>query len=519
MEESMKSCRGSRNFFFFTTLFLFLIACLASEPVEAGTKFGEMTTAECLENNSCQEKILNRVETRMGSLDYEAGFPTQATVDRIYDEMDYQRAVLAHQISDNLVSYYSMHTGPRESIKGSKMGDLIVWEKFLDTNGLVLTGNDTTTYGMVYLDLGKNGPMVVDVPKSPFLGSILDLWQVPLSGIDGNGGTFVVATEDYEGEINVPKGAKLLRSRTSIAVFFARGLVIEGDMKAAVSAITDSKVYPLSQHKSPPKLKIWNVSGVAMDTLSPMNPMEYWQRVATVMDFLNPEIDQDASLLISLLKPLGIEPGKPFNPNARQKQILADAAHFGWLMAQTISYAPRFEGITYWPGTQWEWVLELNPSLREAFWRDLEARTNYYFQATMAQPAMKTKAIGRGSQYVRSARDANGGWLDGSNVYRLNVPVNAPAELFWSITLYDFETRSQLQNKTNKAALSSYDNLTYNKDGSVDLYFSPQAPKGYENNWVQTIPGRGWWVWFRFYSPTEAFFDKSYQLPDFEKVS
>ncbi len=219
---------------------------------------------------------------------------------------------------------------------------------------------------MAYLDLGKNGPMVVEVSASPFLGSILDLWQVPLSGIDSNGGTFVIATEDYEGEIKVPKGAKLLRSRTSVAVFFARGLVIDGDMTSAVSAVTDSRIYPLSKHKSPSKQKVWKASGVTLETLSPMNPMEYWQRLAKVMNFLNPEIDQDASLL----KPLGIEPGKPFKPNARQKQILADAAHFGW-------------------------VMELDPSLQEAFWRNLEERTNYYFQATMAQPAMKTKAVGR----------------------------------------------------------------------------------------------------------------------------
>jgi hypothetical protein len=370
---------------------------------------------------------------------------------------------------------------------------------------------------MAYLDLAKNGPMVVEVEKSPFLGSILDLWQVPLSGIDSNGGTFVVATEDYSDEIKLPQGAKLLRSRTSIAVFFARGLVIEGDMEAAIGAVANSKIYPLSAISNPPKTKVWEVSGVAMDTLSPMNPTAYWKRVNTVLNFVNPEIDQDSSLLISLLKPLGIEPGKPYSPNQRQQNILADAAHTGWLMAQAISYKPRFEGITYYPGTQWEWVLELDPSLQEAFWRDLEARTNYYFQATMAQPAMKTKAIGRGSQYVRSARDARGAWLDGSNTYKLNVPANAPTELFWSITLYDFETRSQVQNSTNKAALSSYDKLKYKDDGSVDLYFGPKAPKGYENNWVETVSGRGWWVWFRFYSPTEGFFDKSWQLTDFKK--
>ncbi len=481
-------------------------------------EYDNATTAECLAEQICQETVLNRIETRMGTLEYQAGFPTEATVERLYDEMDYQRAVLAHQLSDNLVSFYSMHVGPQTAIDGAQMGDLVVWENFLDPKGIVLTGNDTTVYGMAYLDLNANGPMVVEVPPSPFLGSLLDLWQVPLSGIDSNGGKFVVATEDYEGEIALPEGATILRSRTSLAVFFARGLVIDGDMEAAVKAVTDSKIYPLSQADAPPETTVEYATGVAMDTISPMDPMVYWARVAEVLNFVNPQLDQDASLLISLLKPLGIEPGKPFNPDERQKMILSDAAHFGWVMAQAISYAPRFEGIVYYPGTRWEWVLELDPSLREAFWRDLEARTNYYFQATMAQPAMKDKAVGRGSQYVRSARDASGAWLDGGNLYRLTVPKDAPVELFWSVTLYDVETRSQVQTASNKAAISSYDDLKYNKDGSVDLYFGPAAPVGYENNWVETIPGRGWWVWFRFYSPTEAFFDKSWQLTDFEKV-
>jgi hypothetical protein len=177
--------------------------------------------------------------------------------------MDYQRAVLAHQLSDNLVSFYSMHTGPQESIKGAEMGDLVVWEKFLDPKGLVLTGNDTTVYGMAYLDLKNNGPMVVEVPPSPFLGSLLDLWQVPITGIDSKGGKFVVAAEDYKGEIQVPEGAKLLRSKTKLAVFFARGLVIDNDMDAAVKAVTNSKIYPLSQAASPPETKVHLATGVA----------------------------------------------------------------------------------------------------------------------------------------------------------------------------------------------------------------------------------------------------------------
>lgn len=476
--------------------------------------------------NSAQETTT--IQTRVGPLQYELpfevagtklGYPTEATVNKLYDEMDFQRAVLAHQIADNLVSYYSMHVGPQSSIKGLRMGDFVVWEKFLDTKGIVLTGNDTTVYGMVFMDLAKNGPMVVEVPPSPFLGSILDLWQVPLAGIDSNGAKFVVAAEDYEQDVTLPKGAKLLRSRTSLAVFFARGLVVDNDVKGAANTVKNCKVYPLSEIDSPPRMRIQLASGVAMDTISPMAPMAYWERVAKVLNYVNPEIDHDASLLISLLKPLGIEPGKPFEPDARQKKLLEEAAHFGWLMAQTISYAPRFDDITYYPNTQWEWVLELDPSLRESFWRDLEARTNYYFQASMAQPAMKEKNVGQGSQYIRSVRDSNGKWLDGGKQYRLTVPANPPAKLFWSITLHDYATRSQIQNATNNAALSSYDKLKYNEDGSVYLYFGPKAaPEGFENNWIQTVPKRGWWVWFRFYGPLEEFFDKSWQLPDFEMI-
>ncbi len=460
------------------------------------------------------------IETRIGSLTYQSGFPTASTSEKLYNEMDFQRAVLAHQHSDNLVSYYSMNFGFLASSEGSKEGDLFVWENFADPKAIVLTGNDTTIYGMSFLNLKENGPMVVEVPPSPFLGGLFDLWMVPIAAIDAKGGTFVIASEDYEGEIKVPEGATLIRSQTNMAAFFARGLVINNDMDAAVKAVTDCKVFPLSQIASPPETKVVLVTGVPMDTISPMEPKAYWTRVAKVLDFVNPEMDEDASLLISLLKPLGIEPGKPFSPDARQTKILHDAAHFGWLMAQNISLAPRFDDIIYYPGTQWEWVLQLDPTLRDQFMRDMEARTNYYFQATMALPAMKNKAIGKGSQYIRSARNSSGEWLDGGNQYRLNVPANAPVELFWSITLYDYETRSQIQTDTNNPSLSSYDDLKKNDDGSVDLYFGPSAvPEGYENNWVKTIPGRGWWVWFRFYSPTEAFFDKSWQLPDFEKLN
>ena len=262
------------------------------------------TTAECIADDACNETVLNRIQTRMGTLDYQAGFPSADTVERIYNEMDYQRAVLAHQISDNLVSFYSMHVGPQEAIEGASLGDLVVWENFLDPKGKVLTGNDTTVYGMAYLDLENNGPMVVEVPPSPFLGSVLDLWQVPLAGIDANGAKFVVVAQDYNGKIDIPNGFTELRSRTSLAVFFARGLVVKGDVKGAANTVFNSKIYPLSQIDSPPETRIQLATGVVMDTISPMDPMTYWGRVTKVLEYVKPNLDQDASLMISLLNNL-----------------------------------------------------------------------------------------------------------------------------------------------------------------------------------------------------------------------
>jgi len=88
----------------------------------------------------------------------------------------------------------------------------------------------------------------------------------------------------------------------------------------------------------------------------------------------------------------------------------------------------------------------------------------------------------------------------------------------WSITVYDYETRSMIQTDTNRAEIGSDDDIVANPDGSVDLYLGPAAPKGKEKNWIKTIPGRGWWVWFRIYGPTEPFFDKTWVFPDFEKM-
>jgi len=132
---------------------------------------------------------------------------------------------------------------------------------------------------------------------------------------------------------------------------------------------------------------------------------------------------------------------------------------------------------------------------------------------------MTLKLVGKGSQYAWGALDENGDYLDGSKSYRLNIPADPPAENFLSIVLYDPQTRSQLQTSQPFPSYNSEkgkDTVTYNEDGSVDLYFGPEAPEGLENNWIETVPGKGFFAILRLYSPTEPWFEKTWRPGDIE---
>jgi hypothetical protein len=472
------------------------------------------TTVSAVETASASELPVRR--TRIGELRYEAGFPTAETVKKLYDELDFQRAVLAYQYVDPLVAMNELNLGLQQV--GGSEGDWYLLEHFLDRHGIALTGNNTTIYAMGFLDLRKNGPMVVEVAPGSY-GAFFDLWQQTIAGVGpigedkGRGGKFVILPTDFKDTL--PEGYYSVTSRTSLAAYFARGIVRNGDIAGAAKSLETTRIYPLSKRNDPPKTTVVLSSGKDWNSIAP-DGFEYWKRVAQVANYVGES--EDGAFLLSLLKPLGIEPDKPFEPDARMRQILGEASDVAWAINQAISMAPRLKDVVYYPGTQWEFVLMLNPGLRDRYWSDLEPRINYYFQATMASPAMKEKHVGEGSQYLRSARDSKGDWLNGSNQYRLRVPAKMPVTEFWSVTVYDFETRSMVQTDTNVAAKSIYDKLATNTDGSIDLYFGPTAPTGKESNWIKTLPGRGWWVWFRFYGPTEPFFDKSWRLPDFEKI-
>jgi hypothetical protein len=150
----------------------------------------------------------------------------------------------------------------------------------------------------------------------------------------------------------------------------------------------------------------------------------------------------------------------------------------------------------------------------------LDERAAWFYEAVVVLKGMLTQTAGVGQRYIAAYKDCEGNWLSGGNTYRLHVPANPPAKQFWSVTTYDKDTRQVVVTEQGRPDLSSRkEDLVKNNDGSEDVYFGPKAPKGKEANWVQTVPGKEWVTYFRFYAPTESFFDKSWSLPDFEKIN
>ncbi len=463
----------------------------------------------------------DNVETRIGALKFERGYPTDETKRKVFDEIDYQRAVQSYLWAYPVVSFESIRLAAAKHL-GADFHDVLIADKFADPGGLWLTANDSTIYALTNVDLGKSGPVVVDIPPGLIVGLIDDFWQrsiadVGLPGPDGDkGGKFLLVPPGYTGEVP-ESGYHVVRVPLHNYNVMVRG-ILKGGMDNApetVQTVKKLQVYSWSERNSPKATKFISISGVAIDTLPPQG-MEFWSRLSA---FINNNPVQERDLFyMGMLKPLGIEKGKPFQPDARQSAILEEAARIGDAMGRVMLFdgPERFSKPDPFPGTKWHWVFQVNPIQQTDTCGQVDERLHYTYGAIYTSPALGIMKAGPGGNYVQTFKDKDGMRFDGGKNYRLHVPANVPAVAFWSLTVYDAATRSMLQSPSGDAAHSSYDDLKPNADGSIDLYFGPSAPAGMENNWVQTVACKGWYPMFRLYTPKEGLFDGTWTLPDVE---
>jgi hypothetical protein len=452
------------------------------------------------------------IETRIGTLefthDFADGYPTEKTVEKLYDERDFQRACQAYIWSLPAVSFAAWQRGITKGL-GARNGQIVAILSLEARRG-ILTANATTPYYLAFADLSA-GPLVLQIPARGVQGGIMDAWQSNVPDSEAPANYLVLAPgqtmpEDVAGYA--------LRHSPTFNIFFGVRLT-DPDPQSAKEALAQLQLYPYARRDNPPKTEIFDAGTKAWSGVPPRG-MEYWERLDEVIQ-REPQDPRDI-FFHAMLRPLGLEKGKPFNPDARQTKILTDGALVGEAMAKANCADRRFAGSKYRSDAHWDFALQLDADDPGAFWNLLDERASWFYEAVGAGPAMAPKRPGPSSAYLGAYKDKSGQWLDGGASYRLRVPPSAPIKLFWSVTLYDVDTRTLILNEQKIADRSSRMDLRKNEDGSIDIHCGPKAPAGFEQNWIPTAPGRNWFAYFRFYRPTEAYFDRSWPLPDFERL-
>lgn len=456
------------------------------------------------------------LKTRYGTFQFKNGYPVGDTATRLLDLQKLNRAIEVYTTQMMRVSEIAVREGMR-AVGSKTPQQVVIWESLMDAKTVLLTANAETVYAISHLDLKTDGPTVIEAPPR-MLGFIQDGFQRyladigPLGPDKGAGGKFLVLPPGYTG--SVPEGYFVSRSPTYSAMFAVRGFQVDNKTDAAVALMKQIRVYPLEKASSPPPMQFMNGSNRNIDTLFPDN-FRYFELLAMLVN------EEPADLFDPLerwqMQAIGIEKGKPFNPDVKTKALLSEAARIGGAIARANTYADPAT-VHYYPNRKWQ---QMQGGLTYTFTRDgapqIDARNNVYYMAAGNSPAMMDKNVGQGSQYLWTYRDAKGQFLDGGKNYRLRVLPNIPAKNFWSVVVYDSLSRSELQNGQSFPSVSSYTTPKINADGSIDVAFGPKAPKG-GGNWIRTVPGKGWFPIFRFYSPTEAFFDKTWALNDIEPM-
>jgi hypothetical protein len=459
----------------------------------------------------------------LGNISLQSGYPRKETIASLYDELDYQRAVQVYLWALPAVSVQVAYENCRDAF-GAGPTTVAIFEDFLDAKTIVATGNGQSIYSVSFADLQETGPLVVETPPA-VLGFAMDLWQYPIVDIGvfgpdkGQGGRFLLLPPDYTGD--VPEGYFVVPCDTNIVNIGLRGFVRDGKTESAVNVIKRSRAYPLAQKDNPPPMHFVNASGVAVTMLpigDTLTTIAYFQVLARLVE--HEAVREKDRAMLGMAASIGIEKGRPFAPDTRMQGILAQAAQVASVIAATQSFASRYPQRHTWPGKRWEEIFQTTEAtLENPNYLELDAKTTLYYQAMGGSKQILLSIVGAGSKYSAAFQDRAGEWLEGSHDYRLRVPPDVPVKDFWSVTVYDAETRSMIANAQGRSGRDSYQtDLQINDDGSVDLYFGPTEPASHARNWVQTNPGTGFFVYFRWYGPLEPYFDKSWQLPDIERI-
>jgi hypothetical protein len=405
----------------------------------------------------------------------------------------------------------------------AKVNEIVYWSRPVNWKNQTLTPNPDSIYFMSFTNT-KDGPVVIEIPPAQggaIAGNIVNVWQMPLEdagpeGADmGKGGKYLILPPGYKGK--VPAEYIPLQSDTYSGFALLRSNLAshsDADIAKSVSYGKRIKVYPFSQAANPPPTEFTDVFDTMFDSTIRYDTSFYRNLDHIVQN--EPWLQRDRAM-IDQLRTIGIEKGKPFNPDQRTQDILnasAQEAHASLSQRYDAGFPVINPGIRWFPAAMLDMVKAAQSRYADPDTYPIDARGVTY---TLGFTGIKR--IGTAQFYLMANKDKDGNAFDGASTYRLTVPENAPVKQYWSATVYDRETHALVRNMPRASVASISPGIQKNADGSIDVYFGPKAPVGKDANWVPTDASRKFELLFRLYGPEKPLFDKTWKLPDVEKVA
>ncbi|MGI9354446.1 MAG: DUF1254 domain-containing protein [Rhizobiaceae bacterium] len=442
------------------------------------------------------------------------GYLKQELVTRIGEEQLRVKAISAYEYALPIIGLEQWHQG---FLQEANHGDWLIYTDRA-TKIPIITANTTTPYVVTFLDLATSS-YYVEIPSGPIGGMVLDIYQTPQSDLgvvgpdQGKGGKYLLVgpgadvPADHDADF-------VVKSKSNLVFVGTRIIGLEGE--AYDESLKAHQVYSVGGTRG--NQKFIDASRKPQWMGNQSRGLEFWEELNRVLQN-EPVVDRNRFILTQL-RGTGIEMGRPFEPDARQKKILLQAESMGNAIAMVNTFSRESSKEKHWPDRNWLYILNMEhlDHLHPNYYEVTEI-ASYTYEAITTSKGMVLNNVGSGSKYLGAYTDDDGNWLDGKNNYEIMVPKDAPANQFWSITVYDNDTRCIIQNSQAKSDISSaQDGIRAEPDGSTKLYVGGKAPTGYENNWIESNPDKGFFVYFRLYGPLEPYFDKSWKMPNVKKV-
>ena len=465
----------------------------------------------CKEANQ-QEK---NVEANNALVQFEDnGYLVPSTIEPIRDEQMRIKAVSAYEYALPIVGIEQWHKG---FLQQAEYGDWLLYENRL-TKVPIITANTTTPYVMSYVDLSEAN-YYIEIPAGPLGGVIQDIYQSPQSDLGvvgpdkGKGGKYLLVGPESEMPAN--HDADFVVKSTCNLVFLGTRIIgLKGEeYKRTLEA---HKLYKVGGNGDNQKF----IAATEDPQWMGYQPhgMEFWEDLNRVLQ--NEPVVNRNRFILTQLREVGIEKGKAFEPSELQTKILLDAEKTGNAIAMVNTFSRESYKEKHWEDRNWLYILNMEYlSQIHPNYYEVKEIASYSYEAVTTSAGMVLNNVGRGSKYLASYIDDKKEWLDGKNTYEIVVPKDAPANQFWSITVYDNDSRCIILNDQGKSDISSArEGVRVEDDGSFKVFVGPTVPEGYENNWIQSNPEKGFFVYMRLYGPLESYFDKSWKMPDIKKL-